>query len=73
MTLTLSPLGGGTNELRFNTLRGLYYKVQSTTNLAEPFTDESWGAMLAFDSTLARTNTADGPQKFFRAFSALTP
>jgi hypothetical protein len=73
MTLTLSPLGSGTNEIRFNTLRGLYYKVQSTTNLAEPFIDESGGATLALDSTLARTNTADAPQKFFRAASALTP
>ena len=38
-TLTARPLGGGHNEIRCTTLRGLYYKLQTTTDLSLPFTN----------------------------------
>ncbi len=73
MTLTLSPLSAGTNQLSFNTLRCLYYKVQSTTNLNVAFSDEPGGSTLALEGWFVKTNAAAGPQKFYRAKSSLAP
>jgi len=63
----------GTNELRFNTLRSLYYKVQSSTSLGLPFSDEPGGATRALEGWIIRTNPAAGPQKFYRVSASLTP
>src|SRR6185295_5956772 len=71
ITLVLRPLDAGTNQIRFNALRGFYCKVQSTTNLAVPFADEPGGATLALDSSVTLTNAVTGPQKFYRA--AISP
>ena len=60
-------------ELRWNTLRGMYYQVQSTTSLDQPFTNEPGGATLAYDAYMARTNPVSGTAKFFRVLAALTP
>jgi len=49
MTVAVQQVGLGTNEISCNTLRGLYYKLQSTTDLSVPFTDEPGGATLAFE------------------------
>ena len=73
VTLALRPLSSGTNELRFNTLRGLYYKVQSTTNLNVAFSDEPGGAALAIEGWYMRTNSATGVQKFYRTAASLAP
>jgi hypothetical protein len=72
-TLSLVQLGGGTNAVRCNTLRGLYYKLQSTTNLEQPFTDEPGGSTLAYDSWLTRTNAPSGMQKFYRMATSISP
>jgi hypothetical protein len=73
-TLALRQSSPGINELRFNTLRGLYYTVQSTTNLnVVPFASEPGGSILAQDSFISRTNAATGAQKFYRVSSSLTP
>ncbi len=73
VTLALRELNPGTNEIRFNTLRGFYYKLQSTTDLNVPFTDEPGGATLAHDSSQATTNSPSGSGKFYRAVSTLGP
>ncbi len=73
MTVALRTLSNGTNELRFNTLRGLYYKVQSTTNLNTAFGDEPGGATLALEGWFMKTNAVTGTQKFYRAKSSLAP
>jgi len=73
VTLALSQQGAGTNELRFNTLRSLYYKVQSSTSLGLPFSDEPGGATRALEGWIIRTNPAAGPQKFYRVSASLTP
>ena len=67
MTLQVTQLGGGANQLQFNTARGLYYKLQSTSALGLPFSDEPGGAVLSFDTFLTTTNSAGGAQKFYRA------
>ena len=71
--LALQKLNSGTNQVTFNTLRGLYYKMQSTTNLTVPFSDEPGGVTLALDGWLVRTNASSGSQKFYRASSSLAP
>jgi hypothetical protein len=73
VTLALRRLSPGADELRLNSLRGLYYKVQSTTNLAVPFSDEAGGAALATEGWITSTNAVAGPQKFYRAASSLVP
>jgi hypothetical protein len=73
ITLTVQSFGGGNNAIRFNTVRGLYYKLQSAANLSVPFSDEPGGATLAYDGSVAFTNTAGGPQKFYRVRGSLTP
>jgi hypothetical protein len=72
-TVTIRQSGAGTNLISANTLRGLYYKVQSTTNLLVPFTDEPGGSTQVMDTTMTRTNANTGPQKFYRVSSSLTP
>ncbi len=73
VTVALQPLGAGTNQLRFNTLRGLYYKLQSTTNLSTPFSDQPGGAKQALEGWITLTNPAAGPQNFFRVSASLSP
>ena len=72
VTVALKPLAGGLNEIRCNTLRGFYYKLQSTTNLDVPFTDEA-APTLALEGYLTVTNAIVEPQKFYRMATSLTP
>lgn len=62
----------GNCELRFDTLRGFYYKVQSTPDLTQPFADDPTGFIRALDSTMLRTSALSGNQ-FFKIVRALTP
>ena len=69
-------LGGSTPDahvLRFNTVRGLYYKLQSTPLLGQPFADEPGGFTQAFDASVLRHDNASGPARFYRVLSSLTP
>ncbi len=63
---------GGNHELRFNMLRGFYYKTQSTTNLNSPFTDEGGGFTRATDAIVMRTNAIAPPAKFHRVVMSPT-
>jgi hypothetical protein len=74
VSLTLRKLEDGKGEVRFNTLRAMYYELQSTPNLNEPFTSMSGsGIVRAFDSSMAITNDLADPNIFYRAVRALTP
>src|SRR5207237_8350959 len=44
INLAIRRLDPGAYETRFNTIRGMYYKVQFTTDLNKPFVDEAAGA-----------------------------
>ncbi len=72
-TIAARSLGGDSAELRCNTLRGFYYRLQSTTDLSLPFTNEPGGATLAFEGTLTSTNAVTCPQKFYRMSASLSP
>ena len=71
--ISLNKVNAGTNEVRFITLRGFYYKLQSAPDLTVPFSDEPGGSSLACNSSLARTNTTAGSQKYYRAVRSPVP
>ena len=73
VSLAFRKLTAGANEIRFNTLRGFYYKVQSTTNLNVAFADDPGGATRAMEGTLVTTNASTAPRKFYRAAAAPAP
>ncbi len=60
-------------ELRFDTFRGLFYKLQSTTDLTQPFTDEPGGFVRAVDSSIFQTNNFSAQMRFYRVVSAPAP
>ncbi len=72
-TLTIRRLNPGTSEVRYNTLRAMYYKLQGTTNLGEPFVDVPGGTVQALNSSLAVTNNLTTGDTFYRAVRSLTP
>jgi hypothetical protein len=71
--LSVQVLASGSSVLRYNTLRGLFYGLQSTTDLSQPFTNEPAGFAQAIDSSMVLTNAPTGPQKFYRVACSLTP
>jgi len=74
VSLTLRKLDGGKGELRFNTLRAMYYELQSTTNLSQPFASLSGGgAIRALDSSIAVTNDLNQPGVFYRVVQKPVP
>jgi len=73
VNVTIRPVNPNGCELTFNTLRGLYYKLQSTADLGQPFTDEPGGSTLALNSSLVRTDLPVGDRKFYRVVPSLTP
>ena len=72
-TIAMYPAGPGTNQLWCSTLRGLYYKLQTTTNLSGPFANLAGQGMLALEGWMVSTNTVADPQRFYRVVGSLTP
>jgi hypothetical protein len=60
------------SEVRCNTLRGFFYKLQSTPDLSQPFVDEPGGFTQAFDASMTRTGSLTGSSRFYRMAAALT-
>ena len=59
----LTPIGC---ELRFDTLRGFVYRLQSTRNLAQPFADEVGNRSPAADTAVTLTDLDAAMSKFYR-------
>jgi hypothetical protein len=72
INLTTRKLDGNNVEVRFNAVRGLYYKVQGAENVAGPYSDGGPG-QVALEASIASTNAASGAQKFFRVSASLLP
>ena len=70
--LTIKP-GAGGQEVRYDTLRGLYYKLQSTTDLNLPYVDEPGGFILATESSMVSIQNPTNSAKFFRTVRDVTP
>jgi hypothetical protein len=73
VNLAARNLDGGNMEVRYNAVRGLYYKVLTATNAAGPYSDGGSPGQLAFEASVANTNSLSGSQKFFRVSSSLAP
>lgn len=65
------PAADGNVELRFNAVRGLFYKVHSAANVEGPYT--AGASAVAFEASVASTNAPTDAQKFFRVSSSLNP
>ena len=53
-------------ELRFDTLRGFVYRLQSTRNLAQPFADDRLIPVPAGDTSMTLVDQESTSAKFFR-------
>lgn len=73
VTLTVQKLNESQGEVRCQTLRGMYYKLQVTTDLDKAFSDVPGSAILAVDSSVAITNHLGGPMTFYRAARSPAP
>jgi hypothetical protein len=60
-------------ELRFNTLRGFYYCLQSSASPTNPFVNVPAGFVQAVDSSLVLTDSVAGPKRFYRIISTAKP
>ena len=59
-------------EVRYNAVRGLYYKVHTATNVEGPYSDGGAAAQ-ALEASVASTNALGDSQKFFRVSASLNP
>ncbi|HEY0456751.1 MAG TPA: vanadium-dependent haloperoxidase [Verrucomicrobiae bacterium] len=73
INLTITKLNSGKTEVRFNTLRCMYYKLQGSTNLNQAMTDFAGPPVVAYDSSMAYTNQTSGTGAYFRAVRSTTP
>jgi hypothetical protein len=73
VNLTTRKLDTNNLELRYNTVRGVYYKVHSSTNVEGPYSDNGQPGRVALEASVATTNTVGGAQQFFRVSASLTP
>ena len=62
----------GQCELGCDTIRGFFHKLQSTSDLDQPFTDDPAGFIQALDS-LVRLDSLDNLTKFYRVIIAPDP
>ena len=73
VTLAIRATNPAEREVRFETLRGFYYKLQSTPDLTQPFTDDPAGFVRALDASRVQMDTVNGPSKFYRVVRTLAP
>ena len=66
-------LDAGNVELRFNAVRGLFYKVHTATNVTGPYTGGGALGQVAYERFVGSTNAISGAQKYFRVSSSLAP
>ena len=71
--LTMRRLAADQCEVRYNTLRGIFYKLQSTPDLSQSFTNDPAGFVQAFDTAMLRTNSLSGQNFFYRFISGSGP
>jgi hypothetical protein len=72
-SMAIRRIGAGQTEVRCATVRGLYYKLQSTSDLSLPFKDDPTGFARAVDSQLVRTSSSPATATFYRVISSPTP
>jgi hypothetical protein len=73
VSLTTRKVDGNNVEVRYNAVRGLYYKVLSATNVDGPYTDGGQPGQRAQEASIATTNAPGDARKFFRVSGSLAP
>jgi len=73
INLTTRKLDDNNTELRFNAVRGLYYKTHTAANVEGPYTDGGAAGQLALEASVASTNAPSDAAKFFRVSASLAP
>jgi len=71
--LTVQKLDGNNAEIRYNAVRGLYYKVLSAENVEGPYTNGGAPGVLALEASIPTTTDFSGPSKFISVSSSLAP
>jgi hypothetical protein len=71
--LSIRQLHSTDCELRYSAIPGLYYTIQSSTDLNQPFLDEAGTPARATHTSETRTNSFSGPSRFFRVRSSIIP
>ncbi|HAM71486.1 MAG TPA: hypothetical protein DCM86_07580 [Verrucomicrobiales bacterium] len=71
--LAVQSLPGGKEALHYNTLRCMYYKLQSTPSLDQPFIDEAPGFVQAVGASVTVTNVPANGSRFYRVISGIKP
>ncbi len=70
---TLEPGSAGRSHLRFGTIRGLYYQVESASDLNGPFTPITDVPVRAVDGVTHEELATSQAQRWFRVTSSLSP
>jgi len=73
MTVSISGAGPSGLQITYGSVRGFFYKLQSTPDLRTPFTDAFGGFAQALDSPLFHTDNATNGSEFYRVVRTSTP
>lgn len=73
VSLATRRLEGGDLEMRLNAVRGLYYRIQTSSQVEGPFIDAGGPGQVAYETVVASTNSPAGTQQFFRVAVSLDP
>lgn len=73
INLTARKLDGNNMELRFNAVRGLYYKVLTSATVDGTYGNGGAAGQVALEASIASTNSVEAAPKFFRVSGSLTP
>jgi hypothetical protein len=73
LALTIRKLDTSNVELRFNAVRGLFYKLLSSDNVEGPYENGGAPGQVALEASVASTNAISGSKKFFRVSGSLAP
>ena len=71
--LATRRLEGGDVELRYEAVRGLYYRVESSADVTGPFQGAEGVGKVATENVVVSTQPAAGAQKFYRVAASLQP
>jgi hypothetical protein len=71
--VTVEARSATRRDLRCESVRGFYYKLQTTSDLSLPFVDDPGGFMRCLDSPLIHTDITSEPKKFYRFVKSPTP
>ena len=71
--LAIQPLPGGGVELRCQTVRGWYYRIQTALSADSPWSDDPAGFARAGDTLVIHRDPAEGLARFYRVAASPIP